>query len=175
MSLSLNELTLQALRPERCWQTHSMLLQFWLRKLVLVLLSQGWYMQYFSPSKTAQITDTFVSTTKPNKAMQSCEFISSDTVYIDDLVQDNDISVDKYTKPMTWFKILQFVFPAGLGWLAQHEPEIIGSLTNVNSSPPSAAYMHQWTGSALVQVMACRLFGAKPLSEPMLPYCQLDP
>ena len=23
--------------------------------------------------------------------------------------------------------------------------------------------------------MACRLFGAKPLSEPMLPYCQLDP
>ena len=27
----------------------------------------------------------------------------------------------------------------------------------VNSSPPSAAYMHQWTKSALVQVMACRL------------------
>ena len=23
--------------------------------------------------------------------------------------------------------------------------------------------------------MACRLFGAKPSSEPMLPYCQLDP
>ena len=30
----------------------------------------------------------------------------------------------------------------------------------INSSPPSAAYMRQWTGSALVQVMACRLFGA---------------
>ena len=26
----------------------------------------------------------------------------------------------------------------------------------------------------LVQVMACRLFGAKPLPEPMLAYCQLD-
>ena len=37
-----------------------------------------------------------------------------------------------------------------------------------NSSPPSAAYMRQWTGSALVQVMAWRLFGAKPLPEPML-------
>ena len=24
-------------------------------------------------------------------------------------------------------------------------------------------------------MMVCRLFGAKPLSEPMLPYCQLDP
>ena len=23
--------------------------------------------------------------------------------------------------------------------------------------------------------MACRLFGAKPLSKPMLDYCQLDP
>ena len=42
-------------------------------------------------------------------------------------------------------------------------------------SPPSAAYMRQWTGSALVQVMACRLLGPKPLSEPMLTYCQLDP
>ena len=45
----------------------------------------------------------------------------------------------------------------------------------VNSSPPSAACMCQWTGSALVQVMACRLFGAKPLPEPMLPYYQLNP
>ena len=46
--------------------------------------------------------------------------------------------------------------------------------TKFNSSPPSAAYMRQWTGSSLVQVMACRLFGAKPLPEPMLTYCQLD-
>ena len=34
--------------------------------------------------------------------------------------------------------------------------------------------MRLWTGSALVQIMACRLFGAKPLSKPMLRYCQLD-
>ena len=33
---------------------------------------------------------------------------------------------------------------------------------------------NQWTGSTLVQVMACRLFGAKPLPEPMLAYCWLD-
>ena len=44
----------------------------------------------------------------------------------------------------------------------------------VNSSPPSAAYMRQWTESSLVRVMACHLFGAKPLPEPMLVYCQLD-
>ena len=36
------------------------------------------------------------------------------------------------------------------------------------SSPPSAAYMRQWTGPSSVQVMACRLFGAKPLPEPMM-------
>ena len=33
----------------------------------------------------------------------------------------------------------------------------------------------QRTGSALVQKMGCRLFGAKPLSKPELGYCQLDP
>ena len=43
----------------------------------------------------------------------------------------------------------------------------------INSAPPSTAYMHQWFWSALVQIMACRLFGAKPLSKPMLGYCQL--
>ena len=32
--------------------------------------------------------------------------------------------------------------------------------------------MRQWTGSSLVQTMACRLFGAKPLSEPIMTYCQ---
>ena len=44
----------------------------------------------------------------------------------------------------------------------------------INSSSPSAAYMCQWTGSSLAQVMACHLFSAKPLPEPMLVYCQLD-
>ena len=44
-----------------------------------------------------------------------------------------------------------------------------------SSFPPSAAYMRHWIGSALVQIMACRLFGAKPLSKPMLGYCHLDP
>ena len=34
--------------------------------------------------------------------------------------------------------------------------------------------MRQWIGSALGQIMACRLFGAKPLSKPVLGYCQLD-
>ena len=31
------------------------------------------------------------------------------------------------------------------------------------------------TTTTLVQIMACRLFGAKPLPEPMLTYCLLDP
>ena len=44
----------------------------------------------------------------------------------------------------------------------------------VNSLAPSAAYMHQWMKSALVQIMACCLYGTKPLSKPMLGYCQLD-
>ena len=62
------------------------------------------------------------------------------------------------------------------------EPMMVSLLTHicvtrpqwVNSSSPGAGYMYQWTGSALVHVMACRLFGTKPLPEPMLAYCQLD-
>ena len=34
--------------------------------------------------------------------------------------------------------------------------------------------MGQWTGSALVQIMASCLFSAKPLSKQMLDCCQLD-
>ena len=49
---------------------------------------------------------------------------------------------------------------------------VIGEST-INSSPPSAAYMRQWIGSALVQIMAWRLFGAKPLSKPMLGYYEV--
>ena len=61
-------------------------------------------------------------------------------------------------------------------WLALLEiTQSLGPCFTVNSSPPSAAYMHQWIGSPLVQIMACRLFDTKPLSEPMLDYCQLDP
>ena len=40
----------------------------------------------------------------------------------------------------------------------------------INSSPSSAAYTSQWTVSALVQIMASCLLGAKPLSKPMMGY-----
>ena len=38
---------------------------------------------------------------------------------------------------------------------------------SVNSSPPSVVFMCQWTGSKLVQIMACHLFGTKRLPEAM--------
>ena len=44
-----------------------------------------------------------------------------------------------------------------------------------NSSRLSEAYMHHQPGSSLGHIIACRLSGAKPLSEPMLYNCQLDP
>ena len=45
----------------------------------------------------------------------------------------------------------------------------------MNSSPPSAAYMHLWIRSTLVQKMAFCLFNAKPLFKPVLGYCRLEP
>ena len=40
----------------------------------------------------------------------------------------------------------------------------LGIYCSFNSSPPSATYMCRWIGSALVQIMACRIFGTRPLS-----------
>ena len=47
-------------------------------------------------------------------------------------------------------------------------------LQNIDSSSPRAEYMHRSTWSALVQVMACHLVGAKPLLESMVNFCQLN-
>ena len=41
-------------------------------------------------------------------------------------------------------------------------------VNNPSSSTHSAACMRQWIGSALVEIMVCRLFGVKPLFKPML-------
>ena len=45
---------------------------------------------------------------------------------------------------------------------------------NLNSLRPSDTYICQHDIPTLLQIMACRLFGAKPLSEPMPPYCRLN-
>ena len=46
----------------------------------------------------------------------------------------------------------------------------LSSAIDIDSSPPSAAYMCQWIGTVLVQVMAFHLFRCNP----MLGYCQWD-
>ena len=43
-----------------------------------------------------------------------------------------------------------------------------------NSLRPRDAYMSHQTYPSLVQIMAYHMVGTKPLSEPMLPYCQSD-
>ena len=42
---------------------------------------------------------------------------------------------------------------------------LINIIPDINSSHPSATFMRQWIGSAVVSMMACRLFGAKPFSK----------
>ena len=76
----------------------------------------------------------------------------------------------------------QFIMQGSYSSWKEDEIQLIPSATiaayqldSFNSSPPSAAYVSLWIGSALVQIMAVRLFGAKLLSEPLLGYCQFDP
>ena len=80
-------------------------------------------------------------------------------------ISTKNIKIDQF--PLTiWHSVLS---PATLPPFHQ------GGGGGVNSCPPSADHMRQWFGSALVQIMVCRLFGTKPLSKPMLGYYQLDP
>ena len=68
------------------------------------------------------------------------------------------------------FKTLQFLYIYGWYhtwplWTSKGKiNKSMHKLSSVDSSPPSAAFMHQCIGSALVQVMACHLCGAKPIS-----------
>ena len=65
------------------------------------------------------------------------------------------------------------------GWISPHKncysaswciSEVCISISVFNSPHPIAAYMRQGIESALVQIIACRLFGTKPFSKPMLCY-----
>ena len=57
----------------------------------------------------------------------------------------------------------------GVGLFVAYQKAI--PLTNLPLVPH---LMRQWKVSPLVQIMACRLVGAKPFPEPRMVYCQLD-
>ena len=97
-------------------------------------------------------------------------------IYIFHVIQLNE-SIDKDTES----SLVGTASLISLGLFWQPLPQYMRTLqvssiatALFNSSPPSAAYMRPWTGSALIQV-ACHLSRTKPLPEPMLTYCQLDP
>ena len=69
--------------------------------------------------------------------------------------------------------LCQDIFLQSNQW-AEWETNEVTRSGGINSSPPSASYVHKWIGSALVQIMACHQFSAMPLSKPMLGYCQLN-
>ena len=71
-----------------------------------------------------------------------------------------------------WWKTQSDLTPCYGQW---EKPRLNIKSSLINSVRPSDAYMRLQHRPSLVQIMACRLFGAKPLSEPMLAYCQLHP
>ena len=76
-------------------------------------------------------------------------------------VISNISSVDQWEKLIWLAAIAHYI---GSQWV--HYDHTLPKSLNI-SSPPSAAYMRQWIGSGLVQIMARRLFGANSLSEPV--------
>ena len=73
-----------------------------------------------------------------------------------------------------WEKWIESIWGWWGVWKKKQANWSLRSQWTFNSSLPSGAYICQWIGSVLVQIMVCCLFGAKLLSEPMLVYRQLD-
>ena len=78
--------------------------------------------------------------------------------------------IDWRVSNFPWLRIWAIIFADSYIFLICYlYPLILIELSDYfNSPPPGAAYIHQWIRWDLVQIMACRLFGAKPLSEPIL-------
>ena len=70
--------------------------------------------------------------------------------------------------------VVLLLFPRQQLFSLQIQPKIGQQVVWLNSYLPSATNIRWWIRSALVQIMACRLFGTKPLSKPMPGYSQLD-
>ena len=97
--------------------------------------------------------------------------------YFRDTISDtgryDNIFILKLAPPVTWLLNRVWKYNHDNVWThIRHPISILMVNCLVNSCPPSAAYIRQWTRSALVQIMACHLFGAKPLTEPILGYYQ---
>ena len=67
------------------------------------------------------------------------------------------------------------IAPHGDMWYVIMYPHWGYLLLGLNSLPPADSIRPRKSGSGYGQEMDCRLFGAKPLPEPKLIYCQLDP
>ena len=106
----------------------------------------------------------------------SCMYSINIWLNIKNCIPTNDFKHVKTTlsNVFCWKKIIvqaSILLAGRIKWYTIHHmhTDTVLIMCAINSSPPSAAYMHQWIGSALV------LNGAKPLSKPMPGYCQLGP
>ena len=82
---------------------------------------------------------------------------------------------DKPLSEPWWPNLIMHICVTWPQWVNEAQvPSKVSSWWSVNSSPPRATYLRRWTGSALVQIMAWRQISNRPLSEPMLIYCQLE-
>ena len=124
------------------------------------LFQRKWYLSFFNPECNQQHTG---STNEPLKNIQKLSYrvsISGTHISIHPDSLERVSHTLEHSIQLTLFISSFWVYCAN---------------KDVNSSPPhGATYMRQRIRSALVQIMACRLFGAKPFSKPMLCYHQLD-
>ena len=129
-----------------------------------------WIIFPIPPSIGAQVTDHILSQL-PHRAYMR-QRIGSAWVQI---ISTNAwlLSIGVLILDPAWSLFREFHFGVMLCYILTIH-ELILSLIN-----PWSRIQHDpirtWIGLWLVQKMVCRMFDAKPLPEPMVIYCQLDP
>ena len=158
----------------------------------LLMVSQHWFRRWFGSVRQQAITrvsvDTDVCRHIASLGHNELSISHNANGDLTKLACFLDKTANSYH---AWFKFHAIlrnpVISKPIGWLRDIETlsalptHLYGSVTPygvmdlVNSLRPSGVCMRRWTGSALVQVMACRLFGDKLLSGPMLEYGYFEP
>ena len=126
--------------------------------------------QWSKPDGYGKISQC-ITTTKHSKARTMCIFLGIYCICVPELghhwiIKCTCSPPSHYIDQ--WWLLINHTPSNRLQWIKYLNESIFIDKIILNSSPPSATYMHQCISSALLQIMVCRLFGAKPLPKPML-------
>ena len=144
---------------DKTWILHNMMMKFEIGNMITHRISKHTGNVYLPVTQFYWETLTFILR------------VNQSIIYVCHLVR----GLFLYNMVSFWLRTKQATCQYLNDGLAYWQIYASRSLDKLTHFPLVYAHECQWNGSALVQIMACHLFSTKPLSKPILDYCQLDP